>query len=75
MHCQLIGFISIYTRIFIFSINAESNLKEGLYHDFKKYGRIKTIQFHDQGSIRHAVVVYEKTNSAEKALNECKVFV
>lgn len=54
-------------------LHAESNLKEGLYHDFKKYGRIKAINFHEQGSSRHATVIYAKADGAERALSDCKV--
>lgn len=53
----------------------ESNLQEGLFHEYKKYGSIVSVKFYDEGVNRHAIVTFRKPEQAEKALNESKVTV
>ncbi len=51
----------------------ESNLQDGLFHEYKKYGSIVSVKFYDEGVNRHAIVVFRKPEQAEKALIESKV--
>ena len=51
----------------------DSNIKDGLYHEFKKYGRIISVRVFDQGIGRYAIVYFKKPEEAERALNESKV--
>ncbi|KAH9409556.1 hypothetical protein TYRP_010566, partial [Tyrophagus putrescentiae] len=50
----------------------ESNLQDGLFHEYKKYGSIVSVKFYDEGVNRHAIVVFRKPEQAEKALIESK---
>lgn len=50
-----------------FSI-ADSSLKDGLYHEYKKYGKVASVKISGQGAARCAVVCFKKADDAEKAL-------
>lgn len=52
--------------------STDSNIKDGLYHEFKKYGRIISVRVFDQGIGRYAIVYFKKPEEAERALNESK---
>ena len=47
---------------------AESSLKDGLFHEYKKHGKVLGVKVFGQGSDRYAVVTFKKPEDAEKAL-------
>ena len=53
----------------------DSNIKDGLYHEFKKYGRITSVRVSGQSNDRYALVFFKKREEAERALNDSKVIL
>ena len=51
--------------LFIF---ADISLKDGLFHDYKKHGKVTTVKIVGIGSDRYAMVCFKKPEDAEKAL-------
>ncbi|KAK3104914.1 hypothetical protein FSP39_013101 [Pinctada imbricata] len=56
--------------------SSDTSLRDGLFHDFKKYGKINAVLVTGQGEDRYAIVSYRKTEDAEKAIHNTqgKVF-
>ena len=48
---------------------SESSLKEGLYHNYKKHGKVTTVRILGSGAERYAIVCFKKPQDAEKALD------
>lgn len=46
----------------------DSSLKDGLYHEYKKYGRVTSVKVLGQGASRYAIVCFKKADDVEKAL-------
>lgn len=66
---QSCEFIEIKTLFFCL----DTNIKDGLYHEFKKYGRITHVRVFGQLNDRYAVVFFKKREEAERALIDSKV--
>lgn len=50
------------------SRSTDSGVKDGLFHEFKKYGKIIEVQVHGTGEERYGYVLFQHQNSQEKAL-------
>ncbi|XP_073426313.1 msx2-interacting protein-like isoform X2 [Dendrobates tinctorius] len=49
--------------------STESSLKNGLYHEFKKYGTVTLVQIHGVSEERYGLVFFRQQEDQEKALN------
>lgn len=56
----------IYIYCILFS---ETSLREGLFHDYKKHGKVMAVRLLGSGNDRFAVVCFKKPEDAEKALD------
>lgn len=61
--------------LFHFVINTDSSLKDGLFHEYKKHGKVTMVKVVGQGTDRFAVVCFKKPEDVDKALVESKVSV
>ncbi|GFO42532.1 msx2-interacting protein [Plakobranchus ocellatus] len=48
--------------------STDSSLRDGLYHEYKKHGKVTTVQIFGEGDNRCAVVSFRKPEDASKAL-------
>lgn len=58
--------ILICTRVGLFL--ADSSLKDGLYHEYKKHGKLSSVKILGQGANRYGIVCFKKADDVEKAL-------
>ncbi|KAF0308176.1 Protein split ends [Amphibalanus amphitrite] len=49
--------------------SSDTSLKDGLFHEYKKHGKVTTVKIIGQGAERYAIVCFKKPEDAEKALN------
>ncbi|MPC13982.1 Protein split ends [Portunus trituberculatus] len=49
--------------------STETSLREGLFHDYKKHGKVMAVRLQGSGNERFAVVCFKKPEDAEKALD------
>ena len=47
----------------------DTSLKDGLFHEYKKHGKVTTVKIIGQGAERYAIVCFKKPEDADKALN------
>ena len=40
--------------------STDTSIRDGLFHDYKKYGKVTSVSVIGQGDIRHAVVSFKK---------------
>lgn len=52
--------------------STDSSLKDGLFHEYKKHGRVTMVKVIGQGKERYAVVCFKKNEDVEKALEISK---
>ena len=52
-----------------FPSSADTSLKDGLFHEYKKHGKVTTVKIIGQGAERYAIVCFKKSEDADKALN------
>lgn len=52
--------------------STDSSLKDGLYHEYKKYGKVILVKVIGQGTERYAVVNFKKPEDVTKALEESR---
>ena len=43
-----------------FRLVSDSSLRDGLFHEYKKHGKVTTVQIVNEGDNRHAVVSFRK---------------
>ncbi|XP_065210776.1 protein split ends isoform X2 [Planococcus citri] len=48
--------------------SSDSSLKDGLYHEYKKHGKVTSVKVLGQGANRYAIVCFKKADDVEKAL-------
>lgn len=48
--------------------SSDTSLKDGLFHEYKKHGKVVTVKVAGQGSDRVAIVRFKKAEDVEKAL-------
>ncbi|CAJ0936545.1 unnamed protein product [Ranitomeya imitator] len=52
--------------------STDSSLKDGLFHEFKKYGKVTSVQIHGVSEERYGLVFFRQQEDQEKALNASK---
>uniref|UniRef100_T1J4C3 Msx2-interacting protein n=1 Tax=Strigamia maritima TaxID=126957 RepID=T1J4C3_STRMM len=52
--------------------SSDTSLKDGLFHEYKKHGKVTTVKVIGQGTDRYAVVCFKKPEDVEKALEVSK---
>ncbi|XP_063799964.1 msx2-interacting protein [Pseudophryne corroboree] len=50
----------------------DTSLKDGLFHEFKKYGKVTSVQIHGVSEERYGLVFFRQQEDQEKALNASK---
>lgn len=54
------------------SISPDTSLKDGLFHEFKKYGKVTSVQIHGASEERYGLVFFRQQEDQEKALGASK---
>jgi len=49
-----------------------NSLREGIYHEFKKCGKVKSVVIRGDNNNRHALVLFRNAAEANKAINHSK---
>ncbi|XP_075184276.1 msx2-interacting protein isoform X2 [Anomaloglossus baeobatrachus] len=52
--------------------SSDTSLKDGLFHEFKKYGKVTSVQIHGVSEERYGLVFFRQQEDQEKALNASK---
>ncbi|XP_058858143.1 msx2-interacting protein-like isoform X2 [Acipenser ruthenus] len=52
--------------------STDTSLKDGLFHEFKKYGKVTSVQIHGALEERYGLVFFRQEEDQEKALNASK---
>lgn len=52
--------------------SADTSLKDGLFHEFKKYGKVTSVQIHGASEDRYGLVFFRQQEDQEKALSVSK---
>lgn len=55
-----------------FPWGSDTSLKDGLFHEFKKYGKVTSVQIHGASEERYGLVFFRQQEDQEKALNASK---
>ncbi|KAB0802253.1 hypothetical protein PPYR_04439 [Photinus pyralis] len=48
--------------------SSDTSLKDGLFHEYKKHGKVTWVKIVGQGAERHAIVCFKKPEDVDKAL-------
>lgn len=57
--------------LFLFG-NVDTSLKDGLFHEFKKFGKVTSVQIHGTSEERYGLVFFRQQEDQEKALTASK---
>ena len=49
-----------------------NNLREGIYHEFKKCGKVKSVVIRGDNNSRNALVLFRNSTEANKAISHAK---
>lgn len=62
--------LKVFSQAFILSFFplSDTSLKDGLFHEFKKYGKVKSVQIHGALEERYGLVFFRQQEDQEKAL-------
>ncbi|XP_011492871.1 msx2-interacting protein isoform X2 [Oryzias latipes] len=52
--------------------STDTSLKDGLFHEFKKYGKVTSVQIHGASEDRYGLVFFRQQEDQEKALSVSK---
>ncbi|XP_051516227.1 msx2-interacting protein-like isoform X2 [Myxocyprinus asiaticus] len=52
--------------------STDTSLKDGLFHEFKKYGKVTSVQIHGSSEERYGLVFFRQQEDQEKALSASK---
>ncbi|XP_067328806.1 msx2-interacting protein [Anolis sagrei] len=52
--------------------STDTSLKDGLFHEFKKYGKVTSVQIHGASEERYGLVFFRQQEDQEKALGASK---
>ncbi|XP_077384546.1 msx2-interacting protein isoform X2 [Festucalex cinctus] len=52
--------------------STDTSLKDGLFHEFKKYGKVTSVQIHGASEDRYGLVFFRQQEDQEKALSVAK---
>lgn len=55
--------------------SSDTSLKDGLFHEYKKHGKVTWVKVVGQNSERHAIVCFKKPEDVEKALEVSDKFL
>lgn len=50
--------------------SSDTSLKDGLFHEYKKHGKVTCVKVVGQAGDRYALVCFKKADDVEKALEE-----
>ena len=53
-------------------LSADTSLKDGLFHEFKKHGKVTSVQIHGASEDRYGLVFFRQQEDQEKALSVSK---
>lgn len=53
-------------------LSSDTSLKDGLFHEFKKYGKVTSVQIHGASEERYGLVFFRQQEDQEKALGVSK---
>lgn len=56
----------------IMARSGDSSVRDGLYHEFKKYGDVVRIYVNGQGSSRYAIIHFRRPEDAERGIEACR---
>ena len=51
---------------------SDTSLKDGLFHEFKKYGKVTSVQIHGASEDRYGLVFFRQQEDQEKAFSASK---
>lgn len=54
--------------------SSDTSLKDGLFHEYKKHGKVTWVKVVGQGPERYAIVCFKKPEDVEKALEVSNIF-
>lgn len=57
---------------FVFVGYTDTSLKDGLFHEFKKFGKVTSVQIHGASEERYGLVFFRQQEDQEKALTASK---
>lgn len=55
-----------------FALFTDTSLKDGLFHEFKKHGKVTSVQIHGASEERYGLVFFRQQEDQEKALAASK---
>lgn len=55
-----------------FLLCTDTSLKDGLFHEFKKHGKVTSVQIHGASEERYGLVFFRQQEDQEKALGASK---
>lgn len=53
-------------------VYVDTSLKDGLFHEFKKFGKVTSVQIHGASEERYGLVFFRQQEDQEKALTASK---
>lgn len=56
----------------VFFLLTDTSLKDGLFHEFKKHGKVTSVQIHGASEDRYGLVFFRQQEDQEKALTVSK---
>ncbi|XP_044167630.1 msx2-interacting protein-like isoform X3 [Acropora millepora] len=56
----------------ILARSGDNSVRDGLYHEFKKYGDVTRIYVNGQGSSRYAIIHFRRPEDAERGYEACR---
>ena len=59
------------SNLFLFD-GLDTSLKDGLFHEFKKFGKVTSVQIHGASEERYGLVFFRQQEDQEKALTASK---
>ncbi len=57
---------------FLVFYSTDTSLKDGLFHEFKKHGKVTSVQIHGASEDRYGLVFFRQQEDQEKALTVSK---
>lgn len=69
---NLTTFYLNFNVFFFFNEIPDTSLKDGLFHEFKKHGKVTSVQIHGASEERYGLVFFRQQEDQEKALSASK---
>lgn len=71
--CIIIFFLLVYILNITYDLlTIDTSLKDGLFHEFKKHGKVTSVQIHGASEERYGLVFFRQQEDQEKALGASK---